>query len=147
MPTSSAVEREYLWYGTGALLILIPLALTSTDGMLSRLGAKRWKLLHRSAYVAIVLGMIHFYQLEKADKTRPKVFLYIFGALMLYRLVRHHFDVRGELAAAKDKLTAARKQGRAKKKKIWQGELVIARDFQETPNVQTLRMVNPDAAA
>src|SRR2546429_587402 len=54
------VEREYLWFGFGALLLMVPLAITSTDAMVSRLGAKRWKLLHRLAYAIAICGVIHY---------------------------------------------------------------------------------------
>jgi glycine betaine catabolism B len=138
------VEREYLWYGTGALVIMIPLAITSTDAMVLRLGAKRWKALHRFAYLAVAAGVYHFYLLAKADKTIPLVFGGVFTGLMLYRGVRHYLDLRGEVEAAKDKIAAARKQSGPKKKKFWQGELMIARVFQETPDVKTFRMVNPE---
>jgi len=138
------VERVYLWFGTGALVIMIPLALTSTDAAVQKLGARRWKLLHRLAYIAVLLGVIHFYLLVKADTTRPLAFAIVFGGLMLYRLIRHYLDLRAEVAAAKDKIAMARKQAGGKKKKFWQGELSIARIFDETHNVKTFRMVNPD---
>ena len=136
------VERVYLWFGTASLVLMIPLALTSTDGMVSRLG-KRWKLLHRLTYVAVVCGVIHFYLLVKADTTRPLVFSVLFGALMLFRLVRGYLDLRADLALAKEKLARARKQG-PKKARFWSGELTVARIFDETPDVKTFRMVNPD---
>ena len=65
------IARSYLWFGFGALALMIPMAVTSTDGMVSRLGAKRWKRLHRLAYVAIPAGVVHYYMLVKADTTRP----------------------------------------------------------------------------
>ena len=142
---SEIVERVYLWFGTASLVLMIPLALTSTDGMVSRLG-KRWKLLHRLTYVAVVCGVIHFYLLVKADTTRPLVFGGLFAALMLYRLGRGYRDLRAELAQTKAKLAAARKQGAqgVKKKKFWSGELRVARIFDETADVKTFRMINPD---
>jgi len=141
-------ERVYLWFGFGSLLIMLPLALTSTDGMVTRLGPKRWKLLHRLAYVAVLFGIIHFYLLVKADTTRPLVFSVVFGGLMTFRVVRHYLDLRGEVAMAKDKLSAAKKQAKASgKKKFWSGELEIARIFDETHNVKTFRMVPLDGGA
>jgi len=137
------LERVYLWFGFGSLVVMLPLALTSTDGMVSRLGPKRWKLLHRLAYVAVLAGCIHFYLLVKADTTRPLVFIGVFAALMVYRMIRHYFDLRLELAQAKEKLTAAKKAA-PKKKKFWSGELKIARIFDETHNVKTFRMVPLD---
>ena len=61
------VKRRYLWFGTGALVLMIPLALTSTDRMVQRLGAKRWKRLHRLVYVMAVAGVTHYYLLVKSD--------------------------------------------------------------------------------
>jgi ferredoxin-NADP reductase/DMSO/TMAO reductase YedYZ heme-binding membrane subunit len=137
------VERTYLWFGFGALVLMIPLAITSLDSMVSRLGAKRWKMLHRLTYPAIFAGAIHYLLLVKSDTTQPLVFLYTLGALMLGRVVMHHLDVRGQLAMANDKLKIAKATG-AKQKKFWKGELQIARIFHETPDVKTFRFVSPD---
>ncbi len=132
--------RVYLWFGFASLVIMLPLALTSFDAMVTRLGPKRWKLLHRLAYVAVLCGGIHFYLLVKADTTLPLIFLTVFGMLMLYRLVRNHLDLRDEVKAQKDKLAAAKQAG-PKKKKFWSGTLKVARIFDETHNVKTFRMV------
>jgi ferredoxin-NADP reductase/DMSO/TMAO reductase YedYZ heme-binding membrane subunit len=140
---SEIIERTYLWFGFGALVLMIPLAITSTDGMVSRLGAKRWKMLHRLTYPAIFAGAIHYLLLVKSDLRQPTAFLYTLGALMLARVVMHHFDVRGQLAMANDKLKTAKATG-SKVKKFWKGELQIARIFQETPDVKTFRFVSTD---
>jgi ferredoxin-NADP reductase/DMSO/TMAO reductase YedYZ heme-binding membrane subunit len=132
--------RVYLWFGFGSLLIMIPLATTSFDGMVTRLGPKRWKLLHRLAYVAVLFGVIHFLLLVKADTTRPIAFFAVFGGLMVYRVVRHYLDLRDEVQVHKDKLAAAKQAG-PKKKKFWSGQLVVARVFDETHNVKTFRMI------
>jgi len=137
------VERVYLWFGTGSLVLMIPLAATSTDAAVSLLGARRWKRLHRLAYVAVLLGVVHFYMLVKADTTRPIAFALVFGGLMIYRGVRHYLDLRAEVAAAKDKIALARKQAGTARKKFWQGELVVARIFDETHDVKTFRLVDP----
>lgn len=139
------VERFYLWFGTASLVIMIPLSLTSFDVMVTKLGPKRWKLLHRLAYVAVICGMIHYYLLLKADKFNALVYFTVFGVLMLYRLVRHYFDLHKEIAEAKLKLSAAKKTVKgANKKKFWSGELRVARIFDETHNVKTFRMVPLD---
>ncbi len=134
------VERVYLWFGTGALVIMIPLSITSTDAMVTRLGPKRWKLLHRLAYVVVFCGLAHYYLLVKADTTKPFAFSVVFGALMLYRIAFHYIDLRREVTAGKVKLAQAKASG-PKKKKFWQGELRIARIFDETHDVKTFRMV------
>ncbi len=137
------VAREYLWYGFGALVLMVPLAITSTDGMVSRLGAKRWKRLHRLNYVIVGAGVLHFYLERKSDKGAPEIFAIVLGALLAYRLVGHYLDLRGEVKAARDKVAAARAAA-PKKKKFWSGELLIARIFDETHDVKTFRFVNPD---
>jgi glycine betaine catabolism B len=137
------VERVYLWFGFGALVLMIPLAVTSTDGMVSRLGAKRWKLLHRLAYAAAIGGVVHFYLLVKADTTRPFVFAVALGGLLVFRAVAHYVDLRTELTATKAKVLAAKKASPATKK-FWTGELAIARVFDETHDVKTFRLVSPD---
>ncbi len=142
------LEREYLWYGFGSLVLMLPLAITSTDGMVTRLGPKKWKLLHRLAYPAVLAGGIHYYKLIKgADKTQANVFIGAFAGLMLYRVVAHYFDLRKEVGAAKDKLTLAKKTAKGMaKKKFWTGELKVARIFDETHNVKTFRMVMLDGS-
>jgi ferredoxin-NADP reductase/DMSO/TMAO reductase YedYZ heme-binding membrane subunit len=137
-------QRVYLWFGFASLVIMIPLAATSFDTMVTRLGPKRWKLLHRLAYVAVLCGVIHFYLLVKADTTRPFAFSVVFGSLMLYRVGRHYLDLREEVKTGKEKLAAAKKAGGGKRKKFWSGELKIARIFDETHNVKTFRMVPLD---
>ena len=58
---------------------MVPLAVTSTAGMIRRLGGKRWNALHRLVYVSAVAGVVHYYWLVKADITRPL----IYGAVVL----------------------------------------------------------------
>lgn len=139
------VERPYLWFGTGALVLMIPLAITSTDGMVTRLGAKRWKLLHRATYLVVLGGVIHYYLLVKADTTKPMIFAIAFGVLIAYRIVAHYVDLRSLVRTAQAKVVAARaaSTGGATKKKFWSGQLVVKRIFQETPDVKTFRLALP----
>jgi ferredoxin-NADP reductase len=111
--------------------------------MVSRLGAKRWKLLHRLAYGVVLAGNMHYYLLAKSDKRQPIAFFVATGILLAYRLVMHYVDLRKELHAGAGKLAAA-KSATPKKKKFWSGELKIARIFDETHDVKTFRFVNPD---
>ena len=136
------VEREYLWYGFGALVAMIPLAITSTDAMVSRLGAARWKLLHRLAYPIVIAGVVHYYLLVKSDVRQPVVFAVIVGILLVYRIVVHYLDLHRELRVAHEKLVAIR-TATPKKKRFWSGELKIARIFEETHDVRTFRLVSP----
>ena len=82
-------KRQYLIIGSAALIILIPLAVTSTNAMIKRLGGKRWRSLHRLAYVAAVCGVIHYYMQVKADVRQPLVFAAVLAVLLGYRVLDH----------------------------------------------------------
>jgi len=138
------VKRAYLWFGTAALVMMIPLAVTSTDGMVSRLGARRWKRLHRLAYPIVICGVVHYYLLVKSDVRQPLVFAVLAGALLAYRLVGHYVDLRAEVRAAHQKLAGARALAPPRKRKFWSGELKVARIFEEGGNVKTFRLVAMD---
>lgn len=156
---SEIIDRRYLWFGFGALLLMVPLAVTSTDGMVSRLGAKRWKLLHRLTYPVAIGAVVHFWLLVKADLTQPIVFAVVIGAMLVYRAVFHYVDLRRDLAAARKKAVEARAAaaaagstrveaaaaaGAPKRRRFWSGELRVARIFDETHDVKTFRLVAPD---
>jgi sulfoxide reductase heme-binding subunit YedZ len=79
-------KRPYILIGSLALLLMAPLAATSTTKMIARLGGKRWNQLHRLVYVSCVLGVIHFWMAVKADIGRPLIFAVCFGVLFGYRL-------------------------------------------------------------
>jgi methionine sulfoxide reductase heme-binding subunit len=79
------VKRPYITVGFLAFVILVPLAATSTAGMIRRLG-KRWQQLHRLVYVAAILGVIHFYWLVKADISRPAQYGAVLALLLGCRL-------------------------------------------------------------
>ncbi len=81
------LKRKYLIVGSTALLMMVPLAVTSTNAMIKRLGGKRWRALHRLAYVAAVAGVIHYYMQVKADVRQPLVFAAVLAILLGYRLV------------------------------------------------------------
>jgi ferredoxin-NADP reductase/DMSO/TMAO reductase YedYZ heme-binding membrane subunit len=136
------ISRQYLWYGFGALVAMIPLAITSIDSMVRRMGAKRWKTLHRLTYPIVIAGIIHYWQLQKSDVTLPKAAAIYVGIMLLFRVVAHHFDLRRDLRDARGKLAGA-KSAAPKVKKFWSGELEIARIFQETHDVKTFRFVAP----
>jgi sulfoxide reductase heme-binding subunit YedZ len=95
------VKRPFVTVGFAALLILLPLAVTSTDGWVRRLGFKAWKRLHRLAYAAALLGVVHFLWRVKADRLKPAVFAAVVGALLLARLVPRTWLRRREPAAAR----------------------------------------------
>ena len=78
-------KRPFITAGMGALLLMLPLALTSTNGMMRRLGS-RWKRLHRLVYAVVLLGVLHFFWLVKADLQRPLFYAALAGLLLGYRL-------------------------------------------------------------
>lgn len=80
-------ERPYITIGMLGLLLLVPLAMTSTKGMMRRLG-RRWQKLHRLVYPAAVLGVWHFYWQVKLDTLEALVYAVILAALLLARLRR-----------------------------------------------------------
>lgn len=81
---ADVAKRPYITVGFTALMLLVPLAVTSTDGWIRRLG-RRWHTLHRLVYAATLLGGLHFLWLVKADWSEPALYLTIFAALMLWR--------------------------------------------------------------
>ena len=81
------VKRKFIYVGFTAFLLLIPLAVTSTNGMVRRLGAVRWQRLHRLVYVAATLGVIHFIWRVKKDITQPATYGVVLAALLGFRVV------------------------------------------------------------
>ena len=82
------LERRYIMVGMLGFLSLLPLAVTSTDKMLKRLGGKRWRRLHRLAYFAGSCGVIHYLWLVKSDIREPLIYILILVILLGYRVVR-----------------------------------------------------------
>ena len=81
------VKRPLIAAGFLSFVLMIPLAATSTDRMVRRLGGKRWQQLHRAIYLVAVAGVVHFWWLVKIDITRPLIYSVIVGALLVARLV------------------------------------------------------------
>jgi sulfoxide reductase heme-binding subunit YedZ len=79
------LKRPYVTAGFTALVLMIPLAVTSTAAMIRRLG-KRWQQLHRLVYLAAIAGVIHFYWLVKADISRPAQYGAVLALLLGYRI-------------------------------------------------------------
>lgn len=91
------VKRPYITIGFSAFVLLIPLAVTSTNKMMRRLG-KNWKKLHQLAYVIATLGVLHFLWLVKADVFEP----FVYGGILLLLLgYRAWHDAARRHAAAK----------------------------------------------
>jgi len=85
------VKRPYITVGFPAFVLMIPLALTSTDRMIKRLGGKRWRWLHRLVYLSAIGGVVHYAWLVKKDLTNPLIFAVLlavlFGIRILYRSI------------------------------------------------------------
>jgi sulfoxide reductase heme-binding subunit YedZ len=79
-------KRPYITVGFTALMTLVPLAATSTAGMIRRLGGRRWNLLHRLVYVTGVLVVIHYWWLVKSDISRPMAYGVVVGLLLGFRI-------------------------------------------------------------
>lgn len=80
-------KRPFILVGFSAFVLLIPLAVTSTNGMVKRLGGKRWQLLHRLIYVIAPLGILHFWWMKagKHDFSQPILCGAIVATLLLSR--------------------------------------------------------------
>jgi sulfoxide reductase heme-binding subunit YedZ len=82
------VKRNYITVGMATFLMLVPLAATSTKGMVRRLGASRWLKLHRLVYVAGITGVFHYTMMIKADIREPMAYAAILAVLLGYRVVK-----------------------------------------------------------
>ena len=79
-------KRPFITAGFSAFVLLVPLALTSTAGMIRRLGGRAWRRLHRLAYAAAALGVVHYWWLVKADIRPPRNYAILLAVLLLVRL-------------------------------------------------------------
>jgi sulfoxide reductase heme-binding subunit YedZ len=80
-------KRPFITAGFSGYVLLVPLALTSTAGMIRRLGGRTWRRLHRLAYVAAGLGVVHYWWLVKIDTRRPRNYAVVLAILLGARLV------------------------------------------------------------
>jgi sulfoxide reductase heme-binding subunit YedZ len=79
-------KRPYITVGFPAYLLMIPLAVTSTNGMMRRLGGRRWRTLHRLVYVSATGGVVHFWWLVKQDVREPALFAVSLSLLLGVRI-------------------------------------------------------------
>lgn len=82
------VKRVYITIGMAAFLTLVPLAITSTSGMVKRIGAKRWRQIHRVVYFSTLAGIIHFFMMLKADYQEPFLYGLILAVLLGIRALK-----------------------------------------------------------
>jgi sulfoxide reductase heme-binding subunit YedZ len=78
-------RRRFILVGVLAFSSMVPLAVTSTDKMIKRLGGKRWQKLHRLTYLSAAAGVLHYYLLVKSDVRKPLAFAAVFALLLGYR--------------------------------------------------------------
>jgi sulfoxide reductase heme-binding subunit YedZ len=94
------MERRFITVGMAALLVLLPLAATSTRWAIRKLG-KRWGLLHRGAYLAGMLGVVHYFWLVKADTRLPWLFAAILAGLLAFRVPQLRRSLSGSARTAR----------------------------------------------
>ena len=84
---ADVLKRPFIAIGMTAFVLMIPLALTSTNKMVKRLGGKRWNQLHKIVYLAGVAGVLHYWMLVKSDTRLPLTFAFVLAVLLGYRLL------------------------------------------------------------
>jgi sulfoxide reductase heme-binding subunit YedZ len=80
------LKRPFITVGMAAFLLLVPLAVTSNNQMIRRLGGRRWQALHRSIYIIGILAVTHYWWLVKKDVALPGIYAAILGLLLCLRL-------------------------------------------------------------
>jgi sulfoxide reductase heme-binding subunit YedZ len=83
---ADVVSRPFIAVGMLAFFLMVPLAITSTNKMVKRLGGKRWRTLHRLVYAAGAAGVIHFWLLVKSDTRLPVTFGFVLLLLIAHRV-------------------------------------------------------------
>ena len=81
------LKRPFIAVGMFSFFLMIPLAITSTNRMIKRLGGKRWSRLHQLVYVSAIGGVVHYWMLVKADIRQPLIFAAVLAVLLGYRLL------------------------------------------------------------
>ena len=86
-------KRPFILFGMLAFVLMVPLAITSTNKMVKRLGGKRWATLHRLVYLSAIAGVVHFWMLVKSDTRLPLTFGFVLLFLLGYRLLAKYAPV------------------------------------------------------
>jgi sulfoxide reductase heme-binding subunit YedZ len=106
------VKRPFITVGFITLVLMVPLAITSTNKMVRRLGAKRWMALHRLVYVIAPLGALHFWWMVKKDVTEPALYAAVLAVLLGYRVAARLAEQRRvQRAPGTPNVTGASPQG------------------------------------
>jgi sulfoxide reductase heme-binding subunit YedZ len=93
-------RRPFILVGMATFVLMVPLAITSTNKMVKRLGGKNWGRLHRVVYVAAVSGVVHFWMLVKSDTRLPLTFGFIIGLLLAHRVFVKYAPTEQPVASA-----------------------------------------------
>lgn len=81
------IKRPFITIGFAAFVLLIPLAITSSNRIMKKLGGKRWQMLHRLIYIIAIFGILHYWWLVKKDITQPAIYAALLSVLLGYRIV------------------------------------------------------------
>ena len=93
-------QRRFIAVGMAALLLMLPLAITSTNKMVKRLGGKRWARLHKMVYVSGVLGVLHYYMLVKSDVRLPLTFAFLLALLLGFRILAKYYKTQPRVSVS-----------------------------------------------
>ena len=83
---ADVTQRRFILVGMTAFLLMVPLAITSTNQMVKKLGGKNWARLHKLVYLSAILGVVHFWMLVKSDIRLPLTFGFVLALLLAHRL-------------------------------------------------------------
>jgi len=135
--------RRFLLIGAIGLLLMVPLAITSTQTMIHRLGPRNWKRLHRMAYLIAALGVAHYSMSVKSDVSIPILFGSVLAGLLVVRVGHSYWfsERKSRLPSKKEWQPMPGTQRR-----FWQGALRVVSVVDETPSVKTFRLVSRDGS-
>jgi len=88
---ADVLKRPFIAIGFTAFVLMTPLAITSTDKMVKRIGGKRWSRLHKIVYVSGILGVTHYYMLVKSDVRIPLTFAFVLAMLLGFRILAKYY--------------------------------------------------------
>src|SRR6267142_1684948 len=94
------LKRAFIAIGMTAFFLMLPLAITSTDKMVKRLGGKRWARLHKIVYLAGILGVLHYYMLVKSDVRLPLTFAFVLALLLGFRLFVRYYSAGPSISSS-----------------------------------------------
>lgn len=91
------LKRPFITIGMSTFVLLIPLAVTSSNAMIRRLGGRRWQQLHRSIYVIAIFAVVHYWWMVKLDTRQPLIYAIILGMLLGIRALWREQERRSQL--------------------------------------------------